>query len=234
MGSSSNQNYWTLDEESERYFSDAYHQRRHLVIVNTSSSNRAEAIDILKSCGAIVEDRASHLYESEFSRSRSLGLSDQGLDQRQVLRLREEELVARTENVQAGEVRVRKEVVTETKTIEVPVSHEEVVIERRSLSGQEVASTPGSLSASSMNEREEIRVPVSEEQVIVEKRVVPREEVIITKAKVQETEQVSEDVKREEVEIEKEGHIAMRDKKDKDLKDRDIDRDRPAGQRPYL
>ena len=44
--------------------------------------------------------------------------------------LREEELRARKETVEAGELRVRKDVVTEQRTMDVPVTHEEAVVER--------------------------------------------------------------------------------------------------------
>lgn len=47
------------------------------------------------------------------------------------MQLREEELRARKHEVETGEVRARKEIVTETKTLEVPVQREAVVIERR-------------------------------------------------------------------------------------------------------
>jgi stress response protein YsnF len=73
------------------------------------------------------------------------------------IEVREEELQAHKQLVEAGEVRVRKEVVTEHRTLEVPVQREEVVIERYALTGEHV---------------EEIRIPVSEEQVTVEKRPV--------------------------------------------------------------
>ncbi|MGZ3353251.1 MAG: DUF2382 domain-containing protein, partial [Isosphaeraceae bacterium] len=46
------------------------------------------------------------------------------------LQLREEQLHVRKHLMAAGEVRVRKEVRTEHRTIEVPVSREEIVIER--------------------------------------------------------------------------------------------------------
>ncbi len=44
---------------------------------------------------------------------------------------REEELEARKQRVETGEVKVRKEVHTEHKTMDVPVQREEVVVERQ-------------------------------------------------------------------------------------------------------
>ena len=70
-----------------------------------------------------------------------------GAESEETLQLREEELAARRRTVEAGEVEIRKEVVTETRTVEVPVRREQLVIERRDGRG-----TVG----------EPIRVPLSE------------------------------------------------------------------------
>jgi len=102
-----------------------------------------------------------------------------------------------------GEATVRKEVHTEHKTIDVPVTREEIVIERRA---------PGNTKASSADlGREEIHVPVMEEHVTVEKTPVVKEEVSVSKKKVQGTERVSENLRKEEIKIEKEGSVEVRD-----------------------
>jgi uncharacterized protein (TIGR02271 family) len=119
------------------------------------------------------------------------------------LELREEQLDVDTEEVQAGEVRLRKEVVTEQRTIDVPVTREEVVIERHDASGRPAAQ--GAVGA-----EEDIRIPLMEEEVRVEKTPVVREEVTARKRQVQDTERVSETVRREEARIETQGdtHIS--------------------------
>ena len=78
------------------------------------------------------------------------------------LRLREERLNVSKERVQTGEVSLHKEVITEQKTINVPVTHEEVVIEQHPATAGQVDNTP-------IGEGETIRVPVNEEQVNVSK-----------------------------------------------------------------
>ena len=118
------------------------------------------------------------------------------------IQVREEELQAHKQLVEAGEVRVRKEVVTEHRTIEVPVQREEVVIERHAPTGE-----PG---ASDLRPGEEIRVPVRKEQVTVEKRPVVKEEVTVGKRAVQGTERVGGEVRREEVRVEREGDVDVR------------------------
>src|SRR5260370_40210811 len=56
--------------------------------------------------------------------------------------LREEQLNVEKQRVQKGEVRVHKEVVTEQQRIDVPVSHEEGVIEHLPASEARAAYTP--------------------------------------------------------------------------------------------
>jgi uncharacterized protein (TIGR02271 family) len=120
------------------------------------------------------------------------------------IQLREEELRAEKERVQAGEVRVRKEVVNEERTIDVPVTREEVVIERKP------AARAGEVSGS-IDENEEIRIPVMEEEVRVDKTPVVREEVTLRKQQVQGTERVSDTVRREEARIEHSGEANVRE-----------------------
>src|SRR5512143_1647622 len=108
------------------------------------------------------------------------------------IQVREEELQAHKRRVETGAVRVRKEVVTEHRTIEVPVQREEMVIERRAPTGEPI---------------EEIRIPVSEEQVTVEKRPVVKEEVTVGKRVVEGTERVGGEVRKEVVRVEREGDV---------------------------
>ncbi|MBV8265285.1 MAG: DUF2382 domain-containing protein, partial [Planctomycetaceae bacterium] len=56
------------------------------------------------------------------------------------IQLHEEELQAHKQPVETGAARVRKEVVTEQRTLEVPVQREEVVIERQAPTGEPGAS----------------------------------------------------------------------------------------------
>ena len=117
------------------------------------------------------------------------------------LRLREERLNVTKDRVQAGEVGLHKEVVTEQKTVNVPVTREEVVIERHAVTGGQIDnSTP-------IGEGETIRIPVSEEQVNVTKSTVVTGEVAIGKRAVQETQQVTDTVRHEEARIEEEGKV---------------------------
>lgn len=118
------------------------------------------------------------------------------------VQLHEEELRAHKQPVKAGEVKVRKEVVTEHKALDVPVEREEVVIERRPVSGR--------ASTSDIRAGEEIRIPVKEEQVHVEKEAVVKEEVNVGKRKVQDTQHVTDTVRKEEARVEEEGKVNVK------------------------
>ncbi len=113
----------------------------------------------------------------------------------------EEELVPEKHERQAGEVRVAKDVKTEHRQIDVPVTHEEVHVERTPVQGGE------SRGAEARFEKGEIRVPVREEEVEIKKRPVVKEEVRVSKTARQEERRAEGDVRREDVKIEKEGDV---------------------------
>jgi stress response protein YsnF len=64
------------------------------------------------------------------------GAAQTGMEDAQQLKLREEQLRVRKQPVETGEARLRKDVVSEQQSMDVPVTHEEVYIERRPGSGQ--------------------------------------------------------------------------------------------------
>jgi len=118
------------------------------------------------------------------------------------LQLRAERLKVSKTPVEAGEVSIRKEVVSEQKTITVPVEHEEVVIERRRGSGKVTA---GNLDADS----EEIRIPVKSEHVEVGKEAVVTDEISVGKRKVQESQEASATLRKEQLKVDKKGDVRV-------------------------
>jgi uncharacterized protein (TIGR02271 family) len=110
------------------------------------------------------------------------------------VRRSEEEIRVETREREAGEIRVRKRVRTETERLTVPKKRVEVSVEHVPVEGDEAATAP-------QIGEEEIVVPVVEEEIMVEKRPVVKEEIRIRKRAVEEVEVVEEDVRREEVEI---------------------------------
>ncbi|AKK11925.1 PRC and DUF2382 domain-containing protein [Corynebacterium uterequi] len=108
--------------------------------------------------------------------------------------LSEERLNVSKERQATGEVKLRKHVVTDTETIEVPVQREEVTVERTPISAEEAANYNGTIG------EEEASVIVHEERVVVSKETVPVEKVSLNKTTVEDTHTVSEEVAKERLE----------------------------------
>jgi uncharacterized protein (TIGR02271 family) len=133
---------------------------------------------------------------------------EQGFSERReagqdTLQLREEQLQARKQSVEAGQVSLGKDVVEEQRTVDVPVTREEVFIDRHPVD-RPVADQPIGDSGKTID------VPVREERLDVEKKPVVYEEVGVGKREVTEQQQVSETVRREEARIETEGDLGER------------------------
>jgi uncharacterized protein (TIGR02271 family) len=95
-------------------------------------------------------------------------------------------------------VRLYKEVVTEQVTITVPVRREVVRLERVPIEpGDELAAS--ALTELSSGQSDELIL--MEEQAVVDKRVVPRERVWLEKDVVTEEQQITETLRREEVDV---------------------------------
>jgi uncharacterized protein (TIGR02271 family) len=107
----------------------------------------------------------------------------------------EERLHVGTEQVQAGRARLRKYVVTENVTQTVPVSHEEVRLEREPVTG---ANRGAATSGSDISE-EEHEVTLRAERPVVNKETVPVERVRLGTETVTEDHQVSETLRKEQI-----------------------------------
>ena len=106
----------------------------------------------------------------------------------------EEQIEATKRTVSAGDVRITKNVVTDQETIEVPVTEERIRVHWRTPT-REVAADEA------VFEEGSIEVPVSREVVDVNKRTVRTGELEVTKELEEHTEQVSESVRREVVDV---------------------------------
>jgi len=177
-----------IPEEDAKYYEDEFKAGRYIVTVKADARYQ-EARTILVRHGG-------------YDRSTAPAASAMASGNSQTMEVREEELRATKQNVKTGEVRVHKDIVTEHRTLDVPVQREEVVIERRPVSG--------SASCSDLKAGDEIRIPVKEEQVRVEKQAVVKEEVHVGKRQVQDTERVSGDVRKEQVRVESEGNANIK------------------------
>ena len=90
------------------------------------------------------------------------------------------------------EAAITKEPVIETKTVEVPVTHEEISIERRDVSEHTIEERP-------VQSKSETKVPLKQEEVRVTKQPYVKEEIIIKKKPVTENKTISEQVISEKV-----------------------------------
>jgi uncharacterized protein (TIGR02271 family) len=179
---------WTDDR------ADYYYQGINAggALVSVSGTRREEARQILQNAGG-------DLRESGFETVASTSRGSANVEGARRIQLRGEILRTYKDRVQRGEVRLRKDVITETKNVEVPVTREELVIERTPISGQRATGEIG--------KDDEIRVPLSEERVRTEKQPVVTDEVRVGKRAVQRTENVSDDLRHEELRVDKDGDV---------------------------
>ena len=107
----------------------------------------------------------------------------------------EEQLNVNKERVATGEARLRKYVVTDTETVEVPVEREEVRVERTPINAEDAKNYNGAISGDS----EEASVTLHEERVNVNKETVPVEKINLKKDTVRDTETHTEELRKEQI-----------------------------------
>lgn len=113
----------------------------------------------------------------------------------------EERLDVGKEQEATGQARLHKYVVTENEQVDVPVTREEVVVEREPISTAEARSVPGDTGIGEENRD----VTLHEERVTVNKEQVPVEKVRLGKEQVTDTRTVADDVRKERVETDVDG-----------------------------
>jgi|tagenome__1003787_1003787.scaffolds.fasta_scaffold20940773_1 uncharacterized protein (TIGR02271 family) len=187
--------YAGVTRDRARYFEYQLGQSDSGALVTVSATGREnEAERIIERNGGDLGRNASTFHYPAAS-AQTAGTQNTG-NQRRRMQLLGEVLRVHKERIPAGEVRVRKEVVTETQNVQVPVSREELVVERHP--GQGTA-------AGQIGQDADIRIPLSEERATVQKQPVVREEVEVGKRSVEQTQNVSEQVRREELHVDKDG-----------------------------
>jgi uncharacterized protein (TIGR02271 family) len=107
----------------------------------------------------------------------------------------EERLQVGTQTSESGRARLRKYVVTETVTQTVPVSHEEIRVEREPITD---ANRDAAMAGGDITE-EEHEITLHEERPVVAKETVPVERVRMSTETVRDEEQVSEQVRKEQI-----------------------------------
>lgn len=105
-----------------------------------------------------------------------------------------------------AEAKVIKEPIKETKTVEIELIHEELIIERKAVQLDKTttsATTPTTTSSSEeiIQSKTEINIPLMREDVVVSKKPYVKEEIVIKKKPVTETRTVTEQVTSEKVSV---------------------------------
>ncbi|SDI07609.1 conserved domain-containing protein [Actinokineospora alba] len=113
----------------------------------------------------------------------------------------EEHLRVGTETQETGHARLRKYVVTETEQVDVPVTREEVRVEREPITD---ANREAALSGPEISE-DEHEVTLRAERPVVDTETTPVERVRLSKEKVTGTERVSGEVRKERIETDTDG-----------------------------
>src|SRR6185312_5005075 len=135
-------------------------------------------------------------YPPSSGTSRAQNITDKPTTEETTVPVTEERLgVSKSQSTR--EATITKTPVTETKTVEVPVTHEEISVERRPVSGTSTSATAAT--DRPVESEQEIRVPLKQEQVQVTKQPYVKEEVAVKKKPVTETKTVSDQVTSEEV-----------------------------------
>ena len=107
----------------------------------------------------------------------------------------EERLRVGVQRREAGRARLRKYVVTEQQTANVQVAHEELRVSREPITAGDPAARGATIG------EQEAEVVLTAERAVVDKEVVPVERIRLDKQTVAETQQVSDSVRKEEVEL---------------------------------
>jgi uncharacterized protein (TIGR02271 family) len=163
-----------------------------------ATTNTAPVLDL--EAGYAGYDRDTYTYEKDPD---LYGLNDQNHPS---LKLYEERLVTSKTRQKTGEAVISKRVETETAQASVPVDKERVVIERIPTNSQTVVSP----SEATFQAGEVSRTEVYEEVPEFHKEAFVREEVRVSKVVDQETATAEETLRREELDVDTEGHPVVK------------------------
>jgi len=180
------------DDEQDRLYD--YYQRYMTGTGGTSTTTTTVADTVT---GADATGTADYRSETETSRG-TVGYDTSGPTTDDAMTRSEERLNVGTERTEAGRARLRKYVVTEQQTVNVPVSREEVRLEREPITDANIGDATSGPDIS----EEEHEVVLTEERPVVTTEAVPVERVRLEKETVTDTQAVSGELRKEEIEVE--------------------------------
>jgi uncharacterized protein (TIGR02271 family) len=144
-----------------------------------------------------TDDRVYGRGDDAGGHDRSAGHDTSGPNTDDAMTRSEERLVPGTQTTETGRARLRKYVVTETQQVDVPVSHEEVRLEREPITD---ANRDAAYSGGEITE-EEHEVTLKAERPVVGTETEAVERVRLGKETVSDTETVSGEVRKEQIEL---------------------------------
>jgi uncharacterized protein (TIGR02271 family) len=143
-------------------------------------------------------DRDTYNYQQDAD------LYDLNQRENQTFKLYEERLIANKNRLKTGEVSIGKHIESETQTVSVPVEKERVVIERVQPSQRKTVIDSDELT---FQEGEVARIELYEETPNIRKEAFIREEIHIKKVVDEETVEIQETIRREELDVDTQGNL---------------------------
>lgn len=191
-------------KETDRYV-DELKSGKILLFVHPSAQQKSQADTSAKNSDTLRAEENHVTPGNKTAQTGNTAFADLNKDktgpantsQTEQMELHEEVVDVDTNSVKSGEINIDKRTVTDQEEFDVPVTKQEVNIERRPVNKvSEKGKTAGAYT-----EKDEIHVPVFEEKVDVDKKDVIKEEIVVNKKDVKENVHVHENVRREEAEI---------------------------------
>lgn len=181
-------------QSDERPVRIPYHQVDHQQSSDREIVTTVPGAELLRShASTYAEDAGDGVSERELPVDAAPG-SPEAAD-RDTIPMAEEEMIARTRDVERGRVVLRKRVETVPHEEMIDVAHDEVDVERVAVN-RDVDEAPAV-----RHEGDTMIVPVVEEVLVVEKRLRIVEEVHVTRRRVSESTPIRDELRREVVDI---------------------------------
>lgn len=170
-------------------------------IVNNDYEEKVRSV-FRSPISGVTFDRDTYNYQQEPA---LYGLNEQA---HQTFRLYEERLIANKQRIKTGEVTLGKHIETETARVTVPIQKERVLIERVVPTEAGKVVDPNELK---FQEGEVARIEVYEETPEIHKEAFVREEVRVKKVVEQETVEVQDSIRREELDVDTVGNFHLQE-----------------------
>jgi uncharacterized protein (TIGR02271 family) len=197
-----------IPQQEGALYAERFGQGRVLVTVQAGAQRYQEAERLLRQEGAEQLDFSREQgTDTQSQAGAGLGQAARASTEGERLRV---PLVEETLNVQkgvqeVGQVEIRKHVQEEQVQVPVELRHEQVTVTRHA------TDRPVQPGEQVLEDDQVIRVPVREETAQVQKQARVREEIEINKQAVSEQHQVSDTVRREEIEVNPQGEVQARE-----------------------